>query len=120
MLNPEYLAFLGTLPCFVCYREAYQFLARHGGEVGWIFGHTLYGRQESDTEAAHVGLSTSRRGLSQKCSDDEAMPLCGLEHHREGEFSIHRIGPAAFFEHHGADRDSTIRLFQRLFSEHQR
>ena len=54
------------------------------------------------TEAAHVG----RRGLSQKCSDRETIPLCA-EHHRNGKDSYHKLGKR-FWEHHGLDRDALI------------
>lgn len=118
--NPAYLEFLRGLPCYCCYREAYEFLVRIGGESGFIFAHTLYGRQKSDTEAAHVGFAGKPRGMSQKCSDIESIPLCGHQHHREGPESIHKMGPAAFFAHHGADRDSVIRTFQKLYAEHCR
>lgn len=56
--SPLHLAFVRSLPCCICFRT---------------FG----------VEAAHVG----RRGMSQKCSDLDTIPLCNL-HHREQ----HRIG----------------------------
>lgn len=119
-LNPEYLAFCRTLPCVICYAEAYAFLTKHAAfdDIELFTRGALYGRQGSPTEAAHIGFSGKTRGLSQKCSDIESAPLCGIEHHREGEFSIHKMGPDAFFAHHGADRDSTIMMFQNLWSQH--
>ncbi len=118
-LNPAYLAFLRTLPCFICYADAYEFFAEYASVVAGP-SSCAYGRQKSDTEAAHVGLSTSHRGGSQKHSDLESLPLCEVEHHQHGAFSIHVMGPAAFFEHHGADRDATIRMFNSLYEEHCR
>ncbi len=119
--DPEYLAFLRTLPCFCCYQEVYKFL------VGWALSDgcaeylrargSFYGRQKSPTEAAHVGMSTSRRGLSQKYPDAEAIALC-KDHHTEGRDSIHKLGADAFFLHHGASRDGTILAFQALYQEH--
>lgn len=95
-LNPAYLEWLRGLPCWACEQ-------------------TTGGRSSSRVESAHVGLSTSRRGLSQKYPDIESIPLCGLEHHREGKFSIHRMGPAEFFKHFHADRDEVIRMFQNIW-----
>ena len=60
--DPAYLAFIRSLPCAVCFRTR-------------------------NVEAAHVG----RRGMGQKSSDRETIPLCSL-HHREQ----HRIGLRQF------------------------
>ena len=60
--DPEYLKFIRSLPCCVCFRT-----------------RTI--------ETAHVG----RRGMGQKSSDRETIPLCSL-HHREQ----HRIGLRQF------------------------
>ena len=61
--DPAYLAFIRSLPCAVCPRTPPR------------------------VEAAHVG----RRGLGQKCSDREAIPLCSLHHQEQ-----HRIGLKQF------------------------
>lgn len=61
------------------------------------------------TEAAHVG----QRGLSQKCSDRETIPLCAF-HHRTGPESHHRLGKL-FWKHHGLDRYELIRELQSQF-----
>lgn len=58
-------------------------------------------------EAAHVGL----RGMSQKCPDREAVPLCAV-HHRTGEASHHRLGKR-FWDHYGIERDGIIAFYQR-------
>jgi hypothetical protein len=65
--DPQYLAWIRTLPCWLC--ENFHF------------------DQRTRTEAAHVG----RRGLSQKCPDREAIPLC-THHHRTGSASQHVLG----------------------------
>ena len=88
--DPAYLAWLHEQPCVLC---AY----RYPGP-----GPTL-SVQLSRTEAAHVGV----RGLSQKSSDRDAIPLCGIEHHREGKYSIHKLGKD-FWKFHGIDRDALI------------
>jgi hypothetical protein len=69
--DPEYLAFVRSLPCCVC------------------------GSRRS-VEAHHTGP----RGLSQKSSDYSAIPLCALLHHRAGKHSFHVLGRRAFEEHH--------------------
>jgi hypothetical protein len=78
--DPEYLKFIRGLPCLVC--------ARLGGE------------------AAHVGL----RGMSQKCPDREAIPLCA-KHHRTGKDSHHVLGKK-FWEYHDLDRETLVRALQ--------
>jgi hypothetical protein len=60
--DPAYLKFIRSLPCAVCPRD-------------------------KGIEAAHVG----RRGLSQKSSDRETIPLCSLHHQEQ-----HRIGLRQF------------------------
>ena len=80
--DKAYLAFIGSLACLCCKR--------------WDTP------QVTRTEVAHVG----ERGLSQKCSDRETIPLCGC-HHRTGNTSHHRLGKL-FWEHHKLDRDSII------------
>jgi Putative HNHc nuclease len=67
--DPAHLAFIRSLPCAVC-------------------------RRERTIEAAHVG----RRGLSQKSSDRETLPLCNL-HHREQ----HRVGLKQFARDYNLD-----------------
>lgn len=116
VLDPQYLAFMRTLPCWVCYRHVYAVFAKDFLQLADT-PCSLYGRQKSDTEPAHVGLSTSRRGLSQKYPDIESIPLC-KEHHTAGPESIHELNPEPFFAQHGADRDETVRAFQALYREH--
>jgi len=126
--DPQRLEWLRELPCFICYQFVYRMLRKERSRAD--FGTDLLeiissrGRQEQDsrTEAAHVGLSTSRRGLKQKYPDAEAIPLCGLEHHREGRESIHKLGPDRFFDRHGVEggRDAAIELFQWLYEVKER
>ena len=96
--DEDYLDFVRTMPCVVCYRCESLIIP---------------------AEAAHIGLTTSRRGLGQKCPDNETLPLC-VAHHREGPDSIHRIGPHAFFERFHLDRDALIRLVQKAFADQNR
>lgn len=97
--NPEYLEWLRTLLCWGCYAPVYLV-------------------QKRTTEAAHIGLSTTHRGLSQKVPDIESIPLCATCH-REGQFSIHKIGPRRFFALHLADRDEVIQMFQKMYAERE-
>ncbi len=60
-------------------------------------------------EAAHVG----ERGLGQRCSDRETLPLCA-SHHRTGKDSHHVLGKG-FWEYHSLNRDAIISELQRLY-----
>jgi hypothetical protein len=76
--SPAHLAFIRSLPCIVCFRER-------------------------NIEAAHVG----RRGMGQKCSDLETLPLCSL-HHREQ----HRIGLRQFQRSYELDIPELLAMLQ--------
>ena len=49
-------------------------------------------RQRYRTEAAHI--ESCRYG-----DVENAIPLCGIEHHREGRFSLHQMGREGFERH---------------------
>jgi hypothetical protein len=87
--HPEYLDFIRSLPCLICAK----------------IRRMQFGR----TEAAHVG----QRGLGQKCSDLEAIPLCGC-HHRTGEFAHHRLGKR-FWTFWKIDRYEVIAHYQSRY-----
>ena len=98
--DKKYLEFVGSLACVVCVELSGR----------WIRDDFLVKRswsiyasaQTTPTEVAHVG----RRGLSQKSSDRETIPLCA-RHHRTGKDAHHVLG-RKFWEHHGLDRDAII------------
>lgn len=97
---PKYLAWIRSLPCAVCLSAARK------GDVGlWHPG------QESSTEAAHVG----RRGLSQKSSDRETIPLCAY-HHRIGPFSYHNRAKD-FFDIWDLDKEKLIADLNRRYEQ---
>lgn len=87
--DPEYLNFIRSLRCVVCVLEG--------------------SRQHHATEAAHIG----ERGLSQKCSDREAIPLCAA-HHRLGADALHRLGKG-FWSHHNIDGNSLLVELRKRF-----
>jgi hypothetical protein len=91
----EYLAWIRSLPCVCCWQHVFWEIVRDG------FAPGLY--QNPPTEAAHVG----ERGLSQKCPDREAIPLCKW-HHTEGPESHHRL-QRRFWEKWGLDRDTLVK-----------
>jgi hypothetical protein len=88
--DPEYLDWIRSLPCLLCCRQP-------GGFRGSC------ALQNTRTEAAHVGA----RGLGQKASDRETIPLCAY-HHRIGATSHHTL-QKHFWTHHRLDRDELVR-----------
>jgi Recombination enhancement, RecA-dependent nuclease len=88
--DDAYRAFIQGLPCVLCERQ--------------------HVRQNTRTEAAHVGAT---RGMSQKCSDRETIPLCAY-HHTEGPASHHRL-QKRFWTFHGINREATIRMFNEAY-----
>jgi hypothetical protein len=109
--DPAYLAWIRTLPCWICFKSSYE-----SGEI-WAGLHLIQAGQfvclqAFRTEAAHVG----RRAYGRKCPDRQAMPLCGDAHHREGFHSHHRMG-RYFWAHHNLDRDSIIRQLNERYDQ---
>ena len=78
--NPQYLAWIRTLPCLVC-----------GSRAG--------------VEASHTGP----HGLGQKSSDLSAVPLC-YRHHRTSHDSYHKMGARRFVRAHQLDLPAIVRL----------
>ena len=72
--DPERRAWIRQQQCLVCYANRLT--------------------QTTPTECAHVG----ERGLGQKCSDRETVPLCVI-HHRIGKDAHHKIG-RSFWKYH--------------------
>lgn len=66
---------------------------------------TIFGCRHRYTEAAHVGWT---KGLAQKCSDFETIPLCPA-HHREQ----HRMGLKAFTRKHSLDLSQILTQLTR-------
>jgi hypothetical protein len=62
-------------------------------------------------ESAHVG----ERGLGQKCSDRETIPLCAA-HHRTSGNSVHFLG-RNFWASAGLNRDSLIGAYNQRYHE---
>jgi hypothetical protein len=90
--DPEYLAWIRTLPCELGPRLNYP----------WCSGAT---------EAHHAG----DHGFTQKAPDRTAIPLC-LWHHREGPASAHKLGKH-FWTYHNLDRDSIIRELNERYNQ---
>jgi hypothetical protein len=76
----EYLAWLHTLPCAVF--AAHRYFSPCWGRI----------------TAHHAG----EHGLSQKCSDREAIPLCE-GHHQKAPHGLHHLG-RKFWKFHGLDK----------------
>jgi len=107
--NPAYRAFVRKFACVACFGKLVK-------DFRWMDAIepdvTMWSRQTSPTECAHVGS----RGLSQKCPDCESLPLCAIEHHRVGPESHHRLGKR-FWAYHGLDRAGLIQEMQSLWAE---
>ncbi len=103
MKDREYLDFIRGCFCSVCCLRTVIY--------GWSgrFPEEKIDGKIQGIEAAHVG----DRGLGQKCSDREAIPLCPT-HHRIGTDSHHRLGKK-FWEHHGLDRDMLIQQYNAAY-----
>lgn len=106
--DADYLDWIRRLPCVCC-------------TLNWPVNSDLalaivegaeYGNTRS--EAAHVG----ERGLGQKCSDYETIPLCG-NHHRVNPVSHHRV-PRGFWIFFGIDREDLIIRLRMLYGNKER
>lgn len=84
--DEAYLEYIRSLPCCAC--------------------AALRVNQTSLTESAHVGS----RGLSQKCPDNQTIPLCA-EHHRLTQFSQHAMGKL-FWKHYDLDLEELLAMYQ--------
>ena len=89
---PAYLAWIRTLPCAVCRKEANAYFR---------------------IEAAHTNV-LGPRGFGQKSSDFSAIPLC-LWHHRGNADSYHGIGETRFMEKSGIDLEELVSELNRLY-----
>ncbi len=108
--DKAYLAWLHKIPCIVCvgWERVQRLIA---GTQTWGDVADMQANLRGVPEAAHVG----ERGLSQKCPDREAIPLCGF-HHRTGPHSSHVLGKK-FWTLHALDKDAII---ARLNAEYER
>jgi hypothetical protein len=101
IVDEDFRRFVRTFACIVCARGL---LIREVDGWQWRYQH-------SRTECAHVG----RRGVGQKCSDCESLPLCAFRHHSVGVYSHHTLGKR-FWGFHGLDRHALITEMQRLYA----
>ncbi len=99
--DPARLKWIRSLPCVCCFAFMHA----------WNFTEYWKRRDAAHrySEAAHVG----ERGLSQKCSDAETIPLCG-EHHRTRKYSAHRLGKN-FWAHWGIDKQKLLAELQTAY-----
>jgi hypothetical protein len=100
LVDLDFRRFVRTFACVACFRE----LLRETDILRWWQLSII-----NPTECAHVG----RRGLGQKCSDHECLPLC-RKHHRTGPTSHHVLGKR-FWAYHGLDRVGLIMQLQGIY-----
>lgn len=112
--DAAYLAWLHTLPCVCCELLRMRLLEAGLSEADCVV-------QTAPTEAAHVG----DRGMSQRCPDRQAIPLCGHTthmdgpasgHHREGPASAHKL-QTKFWSYWDLDRDVLIETLNATYDE---
>lgn len=115
---PEYLEWVRTLVCLGCFNSWYRDLLRGEREISELVRLLTFGKINS--QAAHIGFSTSHRGIAMRYPDREAGPLCFKHHDRSSRISIHNIAPEKFFEGIALDRDAVLGLLNRVFDERQR
>lgn len=109
--DPAYLVWIRSLLCLICFRSVWLEMITRGEVWRMSREHNCYTRLDAGTEAAHVGA----RGLSQKCTDREAVPLCRL-HHTQGVDSHHRRGKM-FWAIHELCRAEIIAALNRDYEE---
>lgn len=106
-VDENYKAWIRTLPCICCVGwtrfEAHVMDMRSAAP----FAHV---RQASRTEAAHVGDHAAYR----LASDRTCIPLCAIEHHREGPDSHHKLS-RKFWAAHGLDRNTVIAFLNQHY-----
>lgn len=85
--DPQYLKFLRKLPCIVCFSSR-------------------------TVESAHFG----DRGMGQRSSDYDALPLC-VKCHRMGPKSYHVLGGRRFIEVHGLNVKAHQERLQKFYRE---
>lgn len=113
VVDDTYLAWIRIFPCVICWGYPGVYTPLGTCQVYWEYEYENgCPSQRSKTEAAHTGP----HGLGQKSNDDTAIPLCGLEHHREGPHSIHVLGKR-FWEFHGLDRDVLLAKLRQRYKE---
>lgn len=90
IIDAKYRKFIASLGCVICCDQGRK--------------------QTSRTECAHAG----ERGLSQKCSDYECLPLCAFQHHRLGPESHHVLGKR-FWGHHNINKEHTFAALRAVY-----
>lgn len=109
--DAAFLGFVRSLPCPLCWKHLWPALTAQVLSDWRIRGweSAFWNAANGATEAAHVGL----RGLGQKCSDRETIPLCAT-HHRTGKDS-HHVLQKSFWKFHGIDKDALIAELNRRY-----
>lgn len=103
LIDEDFRRFVQSFACVVC---------SHGVLIRESEGWNPRFQQYSRTECAHVG----QRGLSQRCSDRECLPLCFKRHHQLGPYSHHVLGKR-FWTYHKLNRAELITEVQELFGK---
>lgn len=108
--DPEYLDWIRTLPCVVCFARRCG-LERWLEQIRYLWRGVCMNLNGHHTQAAHVGAI---RGHAQKCSDRETLPLCS-EHHDRGQPEGHHVLGKRFWTFHGIDRDLILKALNCFY-----
>ena len=101
--NPEFLAFVRTLPCILTGKTGYATL----GTPRQVFVHQCSGR----IEASHVG----RSGMRIKAADETCLPMCSRGH-RTGPLAHHKIS-SLFWSAWGLNKQVLVEQTQQKARE---
>lgn len=93
--DPKYLAWIRTLPCIISNPEWLASIMK-GYRSAFVCNWSAFSLQDSPTQACHVGKSG--KGMRQKCSDYEVIPMSATYHAEQ-----HGPDGATFFERHRID-----------------
>lgn len=99
----RYLTFLKFIPCLACYPKSWR-------ENPSGMSHARFGY----SDPAHIGGMRSGKGMSQKGSDLEAVPLC-RQHHNERDHVLTAERGAAFLSKYGIDKDEVLAALHSAF-----
>lgn len=110
--NPKYLAWIRTSPCIISNPNWLEMLLRCPPLATGITAPNwmTVTLQDSPTQACHVGKSG--KGMRQKCSDYEVIPMSATFHREQ-----HGPDGATFFERHPIPLNEVFEALRKAYEE---